>query len=74
MDGIFYPISLVVLALAAFGFIRNNSNFLALVAILVGVYVIYSHETGQSAGEIRNEIVETVDESTTEFIKSHGNE
>ncbi len=70
MDGILYPISLAVLALMAFGLLRNNKSFLAFAAVLVAVYIVYTHETGKSAADIRSDI----DKSAVDFIKKTANE
>jgi len=69
MDGLLYPISLLVVALMAVAFYRGNSIKLMLFALAIGVYIIYSHETGHTATEYKNEMVDSINESATEFAK-----
>jgi len=67
MDGIMYPISLIIIAIMAFSFNRNNNSFLMIFVLLVGVYIIYSHETGHTATEFKNSMVQSIDESARDF-------
>lgn len=67
MDGIMYPVSLIVIAIMAFSFNRNNNSFLMIFVLLVGVYIIYSHETGHTATEFKNNMVQSIDESARDF-------
>ncbi len=69
MDGLLYPISLLVVALMAVAFYRGNSIKLMLFALAVGAYIIYSHETGHTATDYKNEMVDSISESATEFAK-----
>lgn len=69
MDGLLYPISLLVVALMAVAFYRGNSIKLMLFALAVGAYIIYSHETGHTATEYKNEVVDSINKSATEFAK-----
>jgi hypothetical protein len=69
MDGLLYPISLLVVALMAVAFYRGNSIKLMLFALAIGVYIIYSHETGYTATDYKNEMVDSINESATEFAK-----
>ena len=72
MDGMLYPLSLVVLGILAFTFFQNHSEKLALLMLLIGVYVVYSHETGFTATNFKNETVESLDESASEWAKDRG--
>ncbi|MDD5400514.1 MAG: hypothetical protein PHQ93_04930 [Sulfurimonas sp.] len=74
MDGLLYPISLLVVVLIAFFFYRNNSFKLLLLTLAVGVYIIYSHETGNTVTNLKNEAVQSIDKSAGSFSKSHGAE
>lgn len=60
MDDLLYPGTLLLLAVLAFVLNQNNSPKLALLAILVGIYVVYSHETGHTVTEFKNEMVQSV--------------
>jgi hypothetical protein len=71
MDGMMYPISLVIVAVLAFIFNRNNNSFLMLVTLGVGVYIIFSHETGHTATELKNNVIKTIDENTVDYNKGH---
>lgn len=72
MDGLLYPISLLVVGLMAFAFYRGNSIKLMLFALAIGVYIVYSHETGHTATEYKNELIDSIDKSATEFSKDRG--
>jgi hypothetical protein len=69
MDGLMYPLSLVVVALMAFTFYRNNSMKMVLLSLAIGVYIIYSHETGYTATDYKNEVIDSIDKSAKEFVK-----
>lgn len=69
MDGLMYPLSLVVVALMAFTFYRNNSVKMVLLSLAIGVYIIYSHETGYTATDYKNEVIDSIDKSAKEFVK-----
>jgi uncharacterized membrane protein len=74
MDGILYPASLILIALLAFTFNRSNNNILMIIVLAIGIYIIYSHETGHTATDFKNEMIESIDESAEKFSKSHGTE
>jgi len=38
----------------------------------IGIYIVYSHETGYTATDFRNETVKSLDESATEWAKERG--
>ncbi len=71
MEGIMYPASLVVLAIIAFTFSQNNNSKLALVAILLGAYIVYSTETGNTATDFKNEMANSIEESAEDFTQSY---
>jgi|GEM_PF-2155871 len=72
MDGLLYPISLLVVVLMAFAFYRSNSMRLVLLMLAIGVYIIYSHETGNTVTNLKNEVVQSIDKSAGDFSKSRG--
>lgn len=72
MDGILYPVSLAVLALFAFIFNQSNNSKLALFMVLIGVYMVYVHETGTTATDWKNDIVKSIDSEVGTFNKNHG--
>ena len=69
MDGWMYPLSLLIVALMAFTFYRNNSMKMVLLSLAIGVYIIYSHETGYTATDYKNEVIDSIDKSAKEFVK-----
>lgn len=71
MDGILYPASLVLLAILAFTFNQTNNTKLAIIMILVGIYLVYSHETGYTATDFKNDMVGKMDESVGTFTPSY---
>lgn len=64
-----YPLSLLIVALMAFTFYRNNSMKMVLLSLAIGVYIIYSHETGYTATDYKNEVIDSIDKSAKEFVK-----
>jgi len=73
MDGMMYPISLAVLAILAFAFNQTNNSKIAFFMILIGVYIVYSHETGHTATDWKNDMVNSIDESAKDFGALHKN-
>ncbi|MBW6488976.1 hypothetical protein [Sulfurimonas sp.] len=69
MDGSLYPVSLLVVAVMAFYFYRTNNVKLMLFALVVGIYIIYSHNTGVTITDYKNEVVDSISDSATEFVK-----
>jgi len=69
MDGILYPASLLLLVILAFTFNQTHNSKLALIAVLIGVYIVYSHETGNTATDFKNDVVKDLDESVKNFTK-----
>ncbi len=74
MDGIPYTVSLIVIAIMAFALYRGNSFKLMFLVLAVGVYIIYSHETGNTATKYKDEMLESIDKSARDFSKSRGAE
>ncbi len=72
MDGMIYPISLAIVGIMAYMFFQNNSEKLALVMLLIGVYIVYSHETGYTATDFKNETVESLGDSADDWARDHG--
>lgn len=69
MDSLSYPVLLLVVALAAFAFNRNNSPRLMFLSLAIGAYIIYSHESGNSITTLKNDMIESIDNSAKEFAK-----
>ena len=72
MDGMFYYLTLAVLAVLAYTFFQNHNEKLALLMLGLGIYIVYSHETGYTATDFKNETVKSIDESASEWAKDHG--
>jgi len=72
MDGIFYYFTLAVLGILAYLFFQNHNEKLALLMLLIGIYIVYSHETGYTATDFKNETVESLDKSADEWAKDRG--
>ena len=73
MEGIIYPASIIFLAVLAFVFYQNRNTLLMFIAIAVGVYIVYSQETGNTATDFKNEIINSIDDSAKEFDEAHSN-
>jgi len=74
MDGMFYYLTLAVLGILAFTFFQNHNEKLALLMLGIGIYIVYSHETGYTATDFKNETIKSIDESASEWAKDHGTE
>ncbi len=72
MDGMFYYLILAVLGILAYTFFQNHNEKLALLMLGIGIYIVYSHETGFTATEFKNETVKSIDESASEWAKDRG--
>lgn len=71
MDTFLYLGTLLILALLAFILYQNNYSKLALLALLIGVYIVYSHETGHTATEFKNELMNSVEEEAEDVSKNY---
>jgi len=72
MDGLVYYGVLFIIIVISFMFYQNNSNRMAVLLLMLGAYIIYSHETGYSATDFKNEMIDSLDESAQEYSKRHG--
>lgn len=72
MDGMFFYLTLAVLAILAYTFFQNHNEKLALVMIALGIYIVYSHVTGNSVTDFKDEAVKSLDESASEWAKDRG--
>ncbi len=61
MSGWMYYGSLLLIAMFILSMFRTHNNLLALIALVVGIYIVYSHETGHTATDLRHEIVDKLD-------------
>ncbi|MCX6075455.1 MAG: hypothetical protein NTW78_01060 [Campylobacterales bacterium] len=68
MDNLIYIGSLILLALLTFTFNRANYTKLMFLAVAVGAYIVYSHETGHSATEFKDKMIKSVDKSAEKFV------
>jgi len=73
MEGMIYPASLVFLALLTFMFYQNRNSLLMLISLGIGIYLVFSHETGHTATEFKNDVVKSIDEKAQEFDEAHSN-
>jgi len=65
MDGMMYEGSLALLALFSFFLYRTNNTVLMFFLMMVAAYIVYSHETGNTATDWKNSAVESFDESVS---------
>jgi hypothetical protein len=72
MDDLSYYGSLLLVIALAYMFFQHNNSLLLLITLAVGVYIIYSHETGHTATEFKNEIVQSIDEEAGNFREKKG--
>ncbi|MDQ1263284.1 MAG: hypothetical protein QG559_285 [Campylobacterota bacterium] len=69
MDQFLYLFSLLIIGALALMFYRNNSFKLMILTLLIGVYIIYSHKTGETITGFKNEMIESIDSSAKDFTK-----
>jgi len=67
MEGMTYYGALLVIAIFIFSMLRTNHGGMALIGLLLGVYIVYSHETGHTATEFKNDMVQKIDEEAPDF-------
>ncbi|OQX59834.1 MAG: hypothetical protein B5M52_02165 [Helicobacteraceae bacterium 4484_230] len=68
-SSLIYPASLALIALLSFVLYQNNNIKLMLIMLGIGVYIIYSHETGHTMTEFKKSMVESLDKSASEYQK-----
>ncbi len=73
MEGMLYPISLVVIAILAYSFNRTNNTAIVIFLILIGAYIVYTQETGDSATNWKDNMVDSIDQSAGNFSEDRGN-
>ncbi len=72
MEDYIYPFSLLIVLLLTFMFFQNNSTVLMLITIGIGIYIVYSHETGHSATELKDNVVHSINEEAGGFTEKRG--
>lgn len=70
MDNYIYIGSIAVSVLAALMFYKSNNINLMLLMIGIGGYIIFSHETGHTATEFKNNMVKSIDNSAVNLVDS----
>ncbi|QOY52126.1 hypothetical protein [Candidatus Sulfurimonas baltica] len=70
MDDLIYPASLLAIVITAFSFFQSGNTKFALFVLAIGIYIIYSHETGNTATDFKNNMINSIDEKATEFKKT----
>ncbi|HFB53822.1 MAG TPA: hypothetical protein ENJ67_03740 [Sulfurimonas autotrophica] len=72
MDGmIYYGVLLLLLGLA-YMFFQHNNSLLLFITFIIGVYIVYSHETGHTATEFKNEVVNSINDEAQDFDDKKG--
>ena len=69
-----YPASLLLLAFLTFTFYKSRNPILSLIALGIGIYIIYSHETGYTATKFKDEMIDSLDKSARGYSETHGTE
>ena len=69
MDGLLYYAALGVLGIFIYTMMQHNNSLMALIALVIGIYIVYSHETGYTATDFRHEMVNAIDENTIDYTK-----
>jgi hypothetical protein len=74
MDGYIYFGSIVITVLAALMFYKNNNINLMLLMLGIAGYIVYSHETGHTATEFKDSVVNSIDNSAVNLVDSFKND
>ena len=72
MDGLMYYGVLLLIVALAFMFFQNNNTLMLVIVLAIGAYIVYSHETGYTATEFKNEIVNSIGEEAEGFSERNG--
>jgi len=72
MQEYYYPISLLVVILLSYTFFQNNSTFLMILTIGIGIYIVYSHETGHTATEFKDSVIKSINDEAHDFSDKKG--
>ena len=67
-----YILSLVIIIVLAYFFFQHNNSLLLLITLAIGAYIVYSHETGHTATEFKNEVVSSINEEAEGFNERKG--
>ena len=67
MDGMMYYGALLLIAFFVFSMLRTNHGVMAFIGLVVGIYIVYSHETGHTATEFKNDLVQKIDKEAPVF-------
>ena len=69
MDGLLYYAALGVLGIFIFTMMQHNNSMMAMIALVIGIYIVYSHETGYTATDFRHEMVDAIDDSAIDYSR-----
>jgi ABC-type transport system involved in Fe-S cluster assembly fused permease/ATPase subunit len=72
MDGLLYYGSLLLIVSLAYMFFQNNNSLLLLICVAIGIYIVYTHETGHTATEFKNDMVNSINEEAEGFNEKKG--
>jgi fatty acid desaturase len=72
MDGLLYYGSLLLILALAYMFFQHNNSLLLLICVAIGIYIVYSHETGHTATEFKNDMVNSINEEAEGFNEKKG--
>ena len=72
MDGMLYYGVLLLLLGLAYMFFQHNSTSLLLITVVIGIYIVYSHTTGNTATKFKNEVVNSINEEAEGFNERKG--
>ena len=67
-----YLVSLLIIVVLAYFFFQHNNTLLLLITLAIGAYIIYSHETGHTATEFKNEVINSINEEAQGFDERKG--
>jgi len=72
MDGLTYYGALLLLLALSYMFFQNNNSLLMMISIAIGIYIVYSHETGYTATAFKDEIVNSINDEAEGFNERKG--
>ncbi|QOP44776.1 hypothetical protein [Sulfurimonas paralvinellae] len=62
-----YLLSLLIIVVLVYFFFQHNNTLLLLITLAIGGYIVYSHETGHTATEFKNDMVNSINDEAQGF-------
>ena len=71
MTGMAYWGALAAMGIMAFYFFQNNNMRMAVLALIIGALIVYSHETGKGAESFKKGLHDTIDNPAKAYERKY---